>query len=79
MFSDDSPEAPRHYSQAAAAAMHDGISAARARIRQLENLVGILNREAENQAAVIADLREGVAHWKSRYVQACAAADTEEK
>jgi hypothetical protein len=52
---------------------------ARARIRQLETLVGILNREAEEQAERVAELREDVSRWQGRYVQARAAKISEEK
>lgn len=74
-----SEEEPRHYSQAAAAAMHHELGEARARIRQLENLVGILNREADYQAATIKELREAVEHARSLYMRTSAPADTEEK
>lgn len=72
-------EGPRHYSQAAAAAMYRELTKARARIRQLDNLVGILNREADQQAATVTGLREEVEQWRSRYMQACTLAETEGK
>lgn len=72
-------EEPRHYSQAAADAMHHELTKARARIRQLENLAGILDREAVRQAATITDLRADVEHWRSLYMQACTPTDSEEK
>lgn len=74
-----SEEEPRHYSQAAAAAMHQELDEARARIRQLENLVGILNREADYQAATIKELREAVEHARSLYMRPSMPTDTEEK
>ncbi|WP_454112715.1 hypothetical protein [Microbacterium maritypicum] len=76
---DTSQEEPRCYSQATAAAMDHELSEARARIRQLETLVGILNREAEEQAETVTQLREDVSRWQARYVQAQAAEISEEK
>lgn len=76
---DTSQEEPRRYSQATAAAMDHELSEARARIRQLETLVGILNREAEEQAETVTQLREDVSRWQARYVQAQAAEISEEK
>jgi len=78
-MSDTSEEEPRYYSQATAAAMDHELSEARARIRQLETLVGILNREAEEQAETVTQLREDVSRWQARYVQAQAAEISEEK
>lgn len=78
-MSDTSEEEPRYYSQATAAAMDRELSEARARIRQLETLVGILNREAEGQAETVAELREDVSRWQARYVQARAAEIPDEK
>ncbi|WP_288969718.1 hypothetical protein [uncultured Microbacterium sp.] len=59
--------------------MDHELSEARARIRQLETLVGILNREAEEQAETVTQLREDVSRWQARYVQAQAAEISEEK
>ncbi|WP_349885787.1 MULTISPECIES: hypothetical protein [Microbacterium] len=78
-MSDTSEEEPRYYSQATAAAMDRELSEARARIRQLETLVGILNREAEEQAETVTELRGDVSRWQARYVQAQAAEISEEK
>lgn len=78
-MSDTSQEEPRYYSQATAAAMDRELTEARARIRQLETLVGILNREAEEQAETVTELREDVSRWQARYVQGQAAEISEEK
>ncbi|MCK2028060.1 hypothetical protein KZC56_17320 [Microbacterium sp. SSW1-47] len=78
-MSDASEEEPRYYSQATAAAMDRELTEARVRIRQLETLVGILNREAEEQAERVAELREDVSRWQGRYVQARAAEIPNEK
>lgn len=72
-------EEPRYYSQVTAEAMRQELDKARARIRQLDNLVGILNREADQQAATITDLREQVEHWRSCYMRACNPIEPEEK
>lgn len=72
-------EAPRYYSQVAAAAMQRELTSARSRIRQLDTLVGMLNREADQQAATIEKLREEVEQWRARYVQACILTDIEEE
>ena len=72
-------EEPRHYSQAAADAMHRELTKARARIRQLENAVGLLDREAVRQAETITGLRADVEHWRSLYMRACDRTDSEEK
>lgn len=72
-------EAPRYYSQVAAVAMQRELTSARSRIRQLDTLVGILNREADQQAATIEKLREEVEQWRARYVQACILTDIKEE
>jgi len=72
-MSDTTEEEPRYYSQATAAAMDSELTAARAEIRRLETLIGILNREADEQAETVTQLREDVSRWKARYVQARAA------
>lgn len=81
MFSDDSSDqdGPRHYSQVAAAAIHQELNEANGRIRQLENLIGILNREADHQVEEIAQLREEIARWQMLYARACAPADPEKE
>jgi len=61
---------PRFYSQAAAAAMHDELERLRAENRRLQILNGALNREAEGQAATIAELREEATLWRSRFLRA---------
>lgn len=66
---------PVHYSQETAAAMHGELRRRQERIGQLEKLVGILNREAETQAATIEELREEIGRWQSRYINAVAPAD----
>lgn len=78
-MSDTTEEEPRHYSQATAAAMDRELTAARAEIRRLETLIGILNREADEQAETVTQLREDVSRWQARYVQARAAEISEEK
>lgn len=72
-------EGPRYYSQVAAVAMHRELTNARTRIRQLENLVGILHREADVQAAAAAELREEIEQWRSRYMRACTPEEAEER
>lgn len=78
-MSDTTEEEPRYYSQATAAAMDRELTAARAEIRRLETLIGILNREADEQAETVTQLREDVSRWQARYVQARAAEISEEK
>ena len=65
-----SEDEPRFYSQAAAAAMHDELERQRAENRRLLILNGALNREAETQAATIAQLREEAQLWRNRFLQA---------
>lgn len=74
-----SGEEPRYYSQETAGAMHHELVEARARVRQLENLVGILNREADYQAATITQLREDVEHWRSLLTRGSRLTDTQEE
>lgn len=60
---------PRFYSQAAAAAMHTELEQLRADNRRLQTLVGALNREADNQAETITNLRADVELWRARYAR----------
>ncbi len=78
-MSDTTEEEPRYYSQATAAAMGRELTAARAEVRRLETLIGILNREADGQAETVTQLREDVSRWQARYVQARATEISEEK
>lgn len=54
------------YSQVTAAAMHDELERQRETARQQQILIGTLNREAEQQAATIQQLREEVERWRTR-------------
>lgn len=61
---------PQFYSQATAAAMYAELEREREIIQRLQNEIGMLNREAEQQAETIQQMRADVEHWRAQYARA---------
>lgn len=61
-----------HWSQVAAQAMRDELDKKDIEIRRLNSIIGALNREADQQAETIEQLRGDVATWQARYARAAA-------